>query len=99
MGTDTTTPDAEPAGGSGAEVPAELLAILACPVDKGPLLYFPQRSLLYNPRLRSAYRVDDGIPVMLVDEATEVDAAEHARLLAEAESEGITPTFTAGSSG
>ncbi|MFV0526157.1 MAG: Trm112 family protein [Acidimicrobiales bacterium] len=94
MGTDTSTPDADPAGPPGAEVPADLLAILACPVDKGPLLYFPDRALLYNPRRRSAYRVDDGIPVMLVDEASVVDDAEHDRLLARAEAEGITPTFT-----
>jgi hypothetical protein len=35
----------------------------------------------------------DGIPVMLVDEAEAVDEAEHGRLLALAESEGIRPTF------
>ena len=37
---------------------------------------------LYNPRLRRAYRIDDGIPVLLVDEAVAVtDDAEHQRLL------------------
>ena len=30
---------------------------------------------------------------MLVDEAETVDGAEHARLVAKAESEGIRPTF------
>lgn len=40
--------------------------------------------LLYNPRLRRAYRIDDGIPVLLVDEAVDIDPDEHERLLAEA---------------
>ena len=70
-----------------------LLDILACPDDKGPLLYFEDEGALYNPRLRRRYRIEDDIPVMLVDEATEVDDAEHARLTARAEAEGIAPTF------
>ncbi len=47
-----------------------LLEILACPTDKGPLLYFADEDALYNPRLRKRYRIHDGdIPVMLPDEA------------------------------
>jgi uncharacterized protein YbaR (Trm112 family) len=72
---------------------AQLLEILACPEDKGPLLYFPDENLLYNPRLKRRYDIRDEIPVMLVDEATTVDDAEHERLLAKAAAEGITPTF------
>ena len=72
----------------------QLLEILACPEDKGPLLYFADEDALYNPRLRRRYLVRDGIPVMLVDEAEAVDDAEHDRLLAKAEREGITPTFS-----
>jgi uncharacterized protein YbaR (Trm112 family) len=71
----------------------QLLEILACPEDKGPLLYFEGENLLYNPRLKRSYAVKDDIPVMLVDEATTVDDTEHARLVALAEAEGITPTF------
>jgi uncharacterized protein YbaR (Trm112 family) len=74
---------------------ALLLEILACPEDKGPLLYFADEDALYNPRLHRRYQVRDGIPVMLVDEAEAVDDAEHARLTAKAESEGIRPTFEA----
>ena len=72
-----------------------LLEILACPEDKGPLLYFESESSLYNPRLHRRYAVRDDIPVMLIDEAEAVDDAEHARLLAKAEAEGIRPTFEA----
>jgi len=58
-----------------------LLSILVCPSDRGPLLLVDQ--VLYNPRLRRAYRIEDGIPVLLVDEATEVSDDEHARLMAQ----------------
>ena len=71
----------------------QLLDILACPEDKGPLLYFEDEDALYNPRLRRRYAIRDDIPVMLVDEAETVDDAEHDRLLAKAEAEAITPTF------
>ncbi|HMT48879.1 Trm112 family protein [Dietzia sp. UBA5065] len=60
-----------------------LLEILACPEDKGPLLLAGQDTL-YNPRLRRAYRIDDGIPVLLVDESRQVDESEHAELVARA---------------
>jgi uncharacterized protein YbaR (Trm112 family) len=73
----------------------QLLEILACPQDKGPLLYFADENLLYNPRLRRKYRIDDDIPVMLIDEATDADDEEHGRLLGRAEAEGIAPTFEA----
>jgi uncharacterized protein YbaR (Trm112 family) len=71
----------------------KLLEILACPEDKGPLLYFADENVLYNPRLKRRYDVQDDIPIMLIDEATTVDDAEDARLLAKADAQGITPTF------
>jgi uncharacterized protein YbaR (Trm112 family) len=71
----------------------QLLDILACPEDKGPLLYFADEESLYNPRLKRRYSIRDDIPIMLVDEAETVDDAEHARLMAKAEAEGIHPTF------
>ncbi|WP_156688850.1 Trm112 family protein [Mycobacterium sp. Marseille-P9652] len=55
-----------------------LLSILVCPADRGPLLLVDD--VLYNPRLRRAYRIEDGIPVLLIDEARDVDDDEHARL-------------------
>ena len=53
-----------------------LLSILACPEDKGPLLLVDD-AVLYNPRLRRAYPIENGIPVLLVDEARDVSDAEH----------------------
>lgn len=63
-----------------------LLEILVCPADRGPLLL--AGDVLYNPRLRRAYRIEDDIPVLLVDEARDVDDDEHARLMAQATPEG-----------
>lgn len=72
---------------------ARLLEILACPEDKGPLLYFAADDFLYNPRLKRKYEIRDEIPVMLIDEAITVDDVEHEALVARAEEEGIEPTF------
>ncbi len=64
----------------------KLRAMLVCPEDRGPLLLVGDE-MLYNPRLRKGYRIDDGIPVLLIDEAVAVtDDAEHQRLLDRAES-------------
>lgn len=65
----------------------KLLNILVCPEDRGPLLLIGDDEFLYNPRLRHAYRIEDGIPVLLVDEAVAIgDDAEHERLLSRAKS-------------
>ncbi len=57
------------------------------------MLYFADESSLYNPRLHRRYAVRDDIPIMLIDEAEAVDDAEHERLVAKAEADGIRPTF------
>ena len=72
----------------------QLLDILACPEDKGPLLYFADEDTLYNPRLQRRYLIREGIPIMLIDEAEAVDDTEAARLEAKATADGIQPTFS-----
>ena len=73
----------------------KLLEILACPEDKGPLLYFADEDTLYNPRLKRRYRVLDGdIPNMLIDDAETVDDAEDARLMQKAAADGIELNFS-----
>ncbi|MGH9106493.1 MAG: Trm112 family protein [Acidimicrobiales bacterium] len=66
-----------------------LLEILACPQDKGPLLYFEDEATLYNPRLHRRYAINDGIPDMLIEDSEEVAPEEHERLTAKAEAEGV----------
>lgn len=75
-------------------IDSALLNILACPEDKGPLFYLESESVLYNPRLHRAYAVIDGIPVMLIEDSSQVSDAEHARIEAAIASQGIKPTFT-----
>ena len=58
-----------------------LLDILVCPIDKRGLLYFAADAVLYNPRLRRLYRIEDGIPLMLAHQAVPVPEEEHERLL------------------
>jgi uncharacterized protein YbaR (Trm112 family) len=69
-----------------------LIEVLACPVDKQPLLWFADEDRLYNPRLHRSYAVRDGVPVLLVDESTEVGEAEHERLTAKAAGGGAVET-------
>ena len=48
----------------------QLLEVLACPQDHGPLIYLEDKNVLVNPRLKIAYPIVHDIPVMLIDEAT-----------------------------
>ena len=73
----------------------QLLEILACPEDKGPLYYLADEDALYNPRLTRRYSVKDGIPIMLIEQAETVSADEHTRIEAKIAAEAIAPTFTA----
>ena len=53
-----------------------LLDILVCPVCKGPLHYEKSAQELICRADRLAYAVRDGIPVMLEDEARQLEADE-----------------------
>ncbi len=47
----------------------KLLDILACPQCKGPVRPEHDHTRLVCEACRLQYRVDDGIPIMLIDEA------------------------------
>ena len=47
----------------------KLLALLVCPVTKGPLHYNREKQELVSRTARLAYPVRDGLPVMLETEA------------------------------
>ena len=47
----------------------KLLALLVCPVTKGPLEYRREQQELFSRSARLAYPVRDGIPVLLETEA------------------------------
>jgi uncharacterized protein len=57
-------------------VDPKLLEILVCPLTKGPLRYDSDKQELVSDQANLAYPIRDGIPIMLVDEARKLDAAE-----------------------
>ena len=53
-------------------LPKELLDILVCPKCRGALEYRQADSALVCSQCRLRYAIRDGIPIMLIDEATPV---------------------------
>ena len=56
-------------------VAEHLLEILRCPESLGELVYVNTDSeeFLFCPQSKLRYRIDDGIPVMLVEDAERLD--------------------------
>jgi uncharacterized protein YbaR (Trm112 family) len=63
---------------SATEVDPKLLEILVCPVTKGTLRYDRDAQELISDKAGLAYPIRDGIPIMLADEAREIDDAPSA---------------------
>ena len=53
-----------------------LLDILVCPVTKGPLIYDKDKAELISVAARLAYPIRDDIPVMLEEEARQINDEE-----------------------
>ena len=56
-----------------APVDPKLLELLVCPVTKGPLVYDREKNELISEKAGLAFPIRDGIPIMLVDEARQLD--------------------------
>lgn len=54
-------------------VDPRLLEILVCPVSRQPLTYDRQNNELVSPKAKLAFPIRDGIPIMLEDEARDLD--------------------------
>lgn len=52
----------------------KLLEILVCPVSKGSLRYDEASNELISDKANLAFPIRDGIPIMLPDEARNLDA-------------------------
>lgn len=59
-----------------SDVDPKLLEVLVCPQTRTPLRYDKQRQELISDAARLAYPVRDGVPIMLIDEAREVEPEE-----------------------
>ena len=66
----------------------KLLEVLVCPESKKPLINFEGENFLFCPDSKLKYRIDDGIPVMLISEAERLDDAAAKALMARAPSSG-----------
>jgi len=81
----------------GAVLAPEFVAILRCPRTKEPLIYFPRgerdaderEAFLLAPVGHRRYRIDEGVPVLLAEEAIEVSDKEATRLVERAKALGL----------
>lgn len=55
------------------EFDRRMLEGLVCPVTQGPLSYDPDRQELVSKSAKLAFPIRGGIPIMLVDEARQID--------------------------
>ena len=55
------------------EIDPKLLEILVCPITKAPLRYDAKAQELISDQGKRAYPIKDGIPIMLVEEARDLD--------------------------
>ena len=60
-------------------VDRKLLDMLVCPVTKSVLHYDHERQELISYAAKVAYPIRDSIPIMLIEEARELDEAELAK--------------------
>jgi uncharacterized protein YbaR (Trm112 family) len=60
-------------GDSQPGIDRKLLEILVCPVTKDTLVYDKERGELISEKARLAYPIRDGIPIMLPEEARNLD--------------------------
>jgi len=56
------------------KIDPKLLEILVCPLTKGPLEYDAEAGELISRQAGLAYPIRDGIPIMLVDEARQLES-------------------------
>ena len=58
------------------EIDPKLLEILVCPLTKVPLRFDTEQQELISDQAGLAYPIRDGIPIMLVDEARQLEETE-----------------------
>jgi uncharacterized protein len=71
--TDTLPPPPGDTPPRPAPIDPRLLEILVCPVTKEPLIYDREAGELISRKAGLAYPIRDGIPIMLPDEARQID--------------------------
>ena len=49
-----------------------LLALLVCPITKGPLHYDAKSSQLISVQIKKAFPIRQGVPILLIEEAVDI---------------------------
>ncbi|MEZ5999863.1 Trm112 family protein [Hyphomonas sp.] len=70
------TDDTPSTGRPHSGVDPRLLEILICPLTRQPLRYNAETDELVSPKARLAYPIRGGIPIMLPEEARDLDLEE-----------------------
>ena len=52
---------------------SEILEILVCPLTKTRLIYDEKNQELISKQARLAYPIQDGVPILIVEEARNID--------------------------
>lgn len=70
------------------ELPEDFVEILRCPRSREPVVYIDaagvEPAFLFCPTSSLAYRIEDGVPVLLADEARPLDPREVGAIMARA---------------
>jgi uncharacterized protein YbaR (Trm112 family) len=66
-------PDNPAAAASRAPIDRRMLEALVCPMTHGTLTYDPERQELISKAAHLAYPIRNGIPIMLEEEARQLD--------------------------
>jgi uncharacterized protein len=56
-----------------SKVDQKLLELLVCPLTKGRLTYDAEANELISEKVRLAYPIRDGVPIMLISEARKIE--------------------------
>lgn len=68
----------------------KLLEILVCPESKAPLVLDGDHLVSTDPRTRRRYRIEDDIPIMLIDDSDVLEEGEWRAILARHGAEPFT---------
>ncbi len=58
------------------DIDPKLLEVIVCPQTREPLRYDRDKQELVSEKARLAFPVRDGVPILIADEAREMDATE-----------------------
>ena len=58
------------------DIDPKLLEVIVCPQTRGPLTYDREKQELVSAQARLAFPVRDGVPILIAEEARELDPTE-----------------------